>query len=129
MDRINTNATAETRRRVREDFIQPLREAGLARPRSQTVAQLDAMLERLEGRLAYLTSDELVILREVALEIATGPLKTHWPSEATIYSQATSIRRPPPSFSEKVRSYMRCAVGRAAVEGGYGGVLLDWLKR
>ncbi len=127
MTEIVVTATAGAREMVRRVLFEPLDGLGLVRGRNLGAAVWTAERGQLAGRLAYLTEVELVALREGVLELAqrTGGA---WPRGVHILQLAHALRRPPPSFSEKVTSYMASAAGRRALAEGYAGVLLSWLR-
>lgn len=129
MDKIHTNATAETRARVERVFLEPLENLGLKRPVKMKAAEYDQMKTNLRGRLAYLDEKDLGALFWAIAGRASGPLKNQWPSEVTVLNFARGIKQPPASVSEMVRSYMRSSAGQAARERGEHLALLCYLRK
>lgn len=128
---ILTSATPETRRRVRECFIDPLTEEGVERIAGSTVVDHDAVVKELCGRLSYLRPAELHRLRELIrpyIKVKRGAAR--WPAVSLILSVAEwSIRRPPPSCSEMVRAIMGCSAGQRAVADGYGAAAIFYMRK
>lgn len=115
--------------RVREALITPLREIGLRRPNRCTVDQHEAMLARLEARLAYMSTENLAALAEVVERHGEGKAGDIWPAELRIARWARDLQATPPSDSRLVTTYLRSAAGARAREGGYLVELYSYLKR
>jgi hypothetical protein len=117
----------EGKERVRLQLLVPLNDVlRLKRPRGVTEAAHLAGLGELQARLAYMAEADLVALREaVAATLSPGGA---WPSPAVILGFAAAIRRPPPSDSPMVTSYMASAAGVRAREEGCHVALYQYLK-
>ena len=125
MDR---QALKDGKDRVRVILLEPLTEVlRLRRPRKVSEAQHEAGLVELQARLAYMADADLVALREVLVAGLTR--EGAWPSPAVVLGFATSIRRPPPSDSPMVSSYMASAAGRRAWAEGCHVALYQFLKK
>ncbi|PIE15164.1 MAG: hypothetical protein CSA68_07380 [Rhodobacterales bacterium] len=115
--------------RVRVNLIDPLVSRGMVRNRGQKVEGHQAMLDRLEARLAYMAADQLSALAEVVERYAGGAKKNVWPAEVSIINWARELQQPPASESRLVRSYLQSAAGDAALSGGYVVELFSFLKK
>lgn len=115
--------------RVRVNLIAPLVRRGMVRKRGQKVEDHQKMLNSLEARLAYMSTDRLEALAEVVELHAEGPKKNIWPAEVSITNWARLLQEPPASASRLVRSYLQSEAGTAAVSGSYVVELFLHLKR
>lgn len=124
MDR---QALKDGKERVLAHLLRPLNDVlRLKRPRGVTEAAHLAGLAELQARLAYMAEADLVALREaVAATLTPGGA---WPSPAVVLGFAAAIRRPPPSDSPMVSSYMASAAGVRAREEGCHVALYQFLK-
>lgn len=117
------------RARVREYLIQPLEQSGLVRQPKATVAEHEAMLEKLQDRLGYLPPELLSVLAEVLLRLADGPLQNRWPSFATVWNNALRLMPPPDDETHIMTSWLASIEGPVARSGGYLVELHEWLRR
>ena len=125
MDR---QALKDGKERVRVHLLEPLNELlRLKRPKRVTEAQHLAGLAELQARLAYMGEVDLVALREAL--VASLTRDGCWPSPAVVLGFAAAIRRPPPSDSPMVSSYMASAAGRRAWAEGCHVALYQFLKK
>lgn len=124
---MNRTELQDGKERVRRELIVPLQEVlRLKRPRRVSEGQHLAGLAELQARLAYLGPADLVALREaIVAQMQPGAA---WPTPATVIQMAAAIRRPPPSDSPMVTSYMASAAGRRALAEGCHVELWRWLK-
>lgn len=109
------------RTRVREMFIARLEADGLVRPRSATVADHGAFLQKLVERLFYLPGPELETLAEIILRRAQGKQMNEWPAFATIWNVAQTVCRTPEPDEAKhiMTTWLRSRGGPVARDGGY----------
>ncbi|WP_306150629.1 hypothetical protein [Roseovarius sp. MMSF_3281] len=122
-------ALREGKARVWAVLIEPLKERGMVRPRSMSVADEAAMLDRVAARLAYMSVDALEALAEVVEANATGKGRDCWPKEVSISNWARRIQAPPVTVSRLVRSYIQSEGGKAAQAGGYLAELFSYLRK
>ncbi|SDX90045.1 hypothetical protein SAMN05444336_112105 [Albimonas donghaensis] len=102
------------RTRVREILIRPLEAKGLRRKRGVKAEDHAKTVERLVGRLAYMTPDGLRALAEVVHRLAGGRARDEWPSEQVVLRFADGIEKAPPASDRLLTSYMGSAAGRVA---------------
>jgi hypothetical protein len=125
MDR---QALNEGKERVRVQLLEPLNDLlRLRKPKRVTEAQHLAGLGELQARLAYMADADLVALREALVACLTR--EGAWPSPAVVLGFAVAIRRPPPSDSPMVTSYMASAAGRRAKAENCHIALYEFLKK
>jgi hypothetical protein len=117
------------RARVRTFVIQPLQEAGLVRSPRMKAGDHDAMLDRMQDRLAYLPDGLLSALAEALLRLADGPLQHHWPAWATVWNTACRLMPPPDDESHIMTSWLASIEGPVARAGGYLVELHAFLRR
>lgn len=114
---------------VREYLIHPLEAAGLQRGTRVKVAEHEALLDRMQDRLGYLSPGLLSALAEAVLRLAEGPLQNTWPSWATIWNNATRLMPPPDDESHIMTSWLASVEGPVARAGGYLVELHSFLRR
>ncbi len=114
---------------VQELLIDPLTNIGLVRPSGVTKAAHDQQLDRLKDRLAYMSSENLEVLREVIEANPAGPQGDRWPAVITILKWAADIQAPPEDEPRLVTSWLRSIEGRKALDGGYIVELRAWLRK
>ncbi|MCU0909809.1 MAG: hypothetical protein MUE98_00250 [Rhodobacteraceae bacterium] len=107
------------RARVRRCLIEPMAEMGFQRRKGSTVADHDAMMAKIEGRLGYMTERGLAGLREFCVRLAAGGQVPYWPPIASVLGWAWSIEAPPPRDNAYVQSLIRSALGAEAEDGGW----------
>lgn len=114
---MNGDTTKEGRERVRVHLIDRLeRQLRLTRPKRVSAEDHARGLDELEALLSYMGDDDLRALADGI--IATRGIGTEWPRPATVLAMAKAIKRPDPSDSDMVRSYMRSSAGRRALDEG-----------
>lgn len=114
---------------VREYLIHPLESAGLQRGPRVKVADHEALLDRMQDRLGYLSPGLLSALAEAVLRLAEGPLQNTWPSWATIWNNATRLMPPPDDESHIMTTWLASIEGPVARAGGYLVELHSFLRR
>ncbi len=119
-----TAGKAEAKARVDALLIEPL--AGLARKRGVSAEKHADMLERLRGRLAYMTDANLRGMCDLILRHAG---KGAWPDEALVKAWAYALQCPPPRECDYAMSLIRSAMGRQAREEGWAVELFQVAKR
>lgn len=129
---MNAEQKAQGRGRVQTLFWNRIDEAGMKRPRGQTLEEQAALRKRLLDRLAYMTPDNLRLLAELMIENAAGqacrPRNVIW-SEAAIRSEAKALQTPPPMVFEIVRSWLASIEGPPAIAAGIDVELYRYLAR
>lgn len=115
--------------RVRRLLIDPLVRLGLAKPTKLTVAQFDAMIADLCGKLAYMTDLNLQALAEQAASMPAGKSQDQFPIAAKILQWAAAIQTPPDDASPLFRAVFAHALGKAALAEGWAPELLGYLRR
>jgi hypothetical protein len=126
-----TDAPLTGKAKVRALLIAPLEAAGLQRPKGKghDVATHDAMLDRLQDRLAYLDPALLAVLVDVVIGLADGPARNIWPAFATILNNAHRLQRPPDTDLPIVTSWLVSVEGPRAEAGGYLVELHSFLRK
>lgn len=125
---MDDQAVKAGKERVRVGLLVPLVDLlGLKRPRGMTQGQHLAGLAELQQRLAYLSAEEIAILRETVVEgLAKGGA---WPAHAVVLALAHAIRRPPDTDTGRVVRYLRWAAGQPAIAPHHLTRLYLWLKQ
>jgi len=116
------------RQLMRMNFVERLARAGLERPRGMTEADLDQMMRRLVRSLSYLSAPSVEVLADQVLEAASGPKRSHWPSELIIRQMAQALEPRPLEDRPIVASWLGSVEGPRAIAGGYLVELLRWLR-
>lgn len=119
-----TAGTADARARVDALLLEPL--VGLARKRGLSAEKHEAMLDRIRGRLAYMTDANLRGMVDLILRHAA---KGVWPDEALIKAWAYALQCPPPRECDYAMSLIRSAMGRQARDEGWAVELFQIAKR
>ncbi|SMO63949.1 hypothetical protein [Paracoccus laeviglucosivorans] len=121
-----TLPNAEAKARVDVLLIQPLAGLGYKRKRGASANAQDEMLDRLRGRLAYMTDANLRGMVDLILRHA---VKGQWPDEGLIRAWAYTLQCPPPRDCDYAMSLIRSAMGRAARDEGWAVELFQIAKR
>lgn len=125
--RVTTQAStverAEGRARVQALLWDRIDEAGMIRPRGETVDDHAAMRRRVCDRLGYMLPETLMILADIIITNATGTgvgraKATVWP-EAAIMTEAKALQTPPAFEFPIVSSWLASIEGPVAVAGGF----------
>ncbi|WP_241525936.1 hypothetical protein [Pseudophaeobacter leonis] len=116
---------AEGERRVKEQ----LKRLGLAKPSSLTVAQFDAMVADLSGKLAYMSPLNLQALAEQVANMPGGKERDRFPIAAKILGWAAEIQPPADDASPLFRAVFAHALGQRALVEGWAPELLGELRR
>jgi hypothetical protein len=115
--------------RVKEQLIEPLKRLGLAKPSSLTVAQFDAMVADLSGKLAYMSALNLQALTEQVANMPGGKERDRFPIAAKILGWAAEIQPPADDASPLFRAVFAHALGQRALAEGWAPELLGELRR
>ncbi|WP_147232835.1 hypothetical protein [Phaeobacter gallaeciensis] len=107
------------RARVRRVLIEPLEIGGMVRARGVSLTDHQAMLVRLQDKLAYLSEHQLRGMAEFAVFAAKGKAGNVWPDEVLLCRWAYRTQPPPPRKSDYVSSLMCSRAGQVAREAGY----------
>ena len=116
-------------RRVKDHLIEPLKRLGLAKPSSLTVAQFDAMVADLTGKLAYMSELNLQALAEQVANMPGGKERDRFPIAAKILGWAAEIQPPSDDASPLFRAVFAHALGQRALAEGWAPELLAELRR
>lgn len=116
-------------RRVKDHLIEPLKKLGLAKPTSLTVAQFDAMVADLGGKLAYMSELNLQALAEQVANMPGGKDRDRFPIAAKILGWAAEIQPPADDASPLFRAVFAHALGQRALAEGWAPELLAELRR
>jgi hypothetical protein len=124
------DAVASGRAQVRTLLIEPLDVAGLKRPRGVTEDTQRSRLAQLAERLAYLTPENLVTLRDVIQTHAASPSGGQaWPTPVVIESWAQGLQARPVRESDIMRSWLASVEGPPALASGHHVQLFRLLRR
>ncbi len=116
-------------KQVSEVLIVPLLLLGMTKHSTLTKAAFEAMLNELRQKLAYMSKDNLIQLRERIEAHPAGPEKDRFPKAITILPWARAIQ--PPSDvgpSPLIRKVMSSPLGREALAKGWAPELLAHVK-
>lgn len=105
--------------KVKRVLIEPLVKGGMRKSPKHKVEEHGAMLDRIAGKLSYLSEEQLGGLREFCIRAASGREHDIWPEEQHIVNWAYRQEAPPAERNEYVSSLMRSAMGQKAFMGGY----------
>ncbi|MEP4037226.1 hypothetical protein [Pseudophaeobacter sp.] len=126
---MEAKAQAAGERRVRDHLIDPLKRMGLAKPSSLTVAQFEAMIAELCGKLAYMSALNLQALAEQVGNMPGGKDRDRFPIAAKILGWAAEIQPPADDASPLFRAIFAHALGQRALAEGWAPELLAELRR
>ena len=126
---MDAKAQAAGERRVRDHLIDPLKRMGLAKPSSLTVAQFEAMIAELCGKLAYMSALNLQALAEQVGNMPGGKERDRFPIAAKILGWASEIQPPADDASPLFRAVFAHALGQRALSEGWAPELLAELRR
>ena len=126
---MEAKAQAVGERRVRDHLIDPLKRMGLAKPSSLTVAQFEAMIAELCGKLAYMSALNLQALAEQVGNMPGGKDRDRFPIAAKILGWAAEIQPPADDASPLFRAIFAHALGQRALAEGWAPELLAELRR
>ncbi|OIQ32318.1 MAG: hypothetical protein BM562_05465 [Alphaproteobacteria bacterium MedPE-SWcel] len=115
--------------RVRRLLIEPLERLGLAKPSKLTVAQFEAMIADLCGKLAYMNDLNLQALAEQVASMPGGRDQDQFPIAAKILKWAGAIQPPADDASPLFRAVFADRLGQAALAEGWAPELLVHLRR
>lgn len=114
---------------VRVHLFDRLDAAGLVRgKKGGTVADHAAMRARLADWLAYMSADNLRTLADLLIDLAAGPLRNEWPSEATVRNTAQTLQRKPATEKRIVTSWLASVEGPMALAQGIEVELFQFLR-
>lgn len=106
------------RERVRRIMLDPLVGAGMRKQKRMSAGDHEAMLDRLERRLGYLSDACLEALADTVRRNAVGADRNVWPAEVSVMNWAAALEPPPDRDSKLVTTYLASAAGRRAWEEG-----------
>lgn len=128
---VDKDRKADGRDNVRRLLWGRIDEAGLVRPRGQSVDDQAALRVRLCDRLSYMDPANLSTLAEIIIENAQGratPRSTIW-GEAMIRTYGKALQHPPAMEFDIVRSWLASIEGPPAIAGGFDVELFRFLAR
>jgi len=114
---------------VRRLFVARLAEAGMRRARGASVADHDALMERLVDHLAYMRPECLSVLADAVIGAGGGARRDECPSEVTIRNWAEGLQAKPWEERPIVRSWLASVEGPRAEAGGYLVQLMRHLRK
>jgi hypothetical protein len=126
---MNSSEQAAGERRVRDHLFAPLERLGLNRPSGMAVAKFDDMKSEVSAKLAYMDQGALSALAEQIQCNPAGKDKDRFPSGPLILKWAADISPPADSASPLLRNVFASAIGRQAMQEGWGPELRRWLKK
>ncbi len=107
------------RARVRHVLMEPLERAGLERRGRMTVADHEAMKERLVAEFAHMQEATLQAVRDLVFRHADGKRGLSWPPEALLRKWGLKLQPKPPRKNPYVATLLASAMGQRALQGGY----------
>lgn len=125
---MDSAAQADGEKRVRGLLVDPLINRGLVKPTTMTKAQFESMLCDMCAKLAYMDSEKLMALEEVAAGMAGGKEKDRFPIANRILKEAARIDPPSDDGSPLVRAVFAASVGLDALAAGWAPELLLHVK-
>ena len=115
--------------RVMRCLVQPLRDLGLGVPSGMNRGEFDRMIKTICAKLARMTEEELVDLREWALKHPGGRNRNQFPRALDLLKHAAVVA--PPDLSDAspyIRRLMIAREGNEAMAGGFGPEFLAYLR-
>ncbi|MEQ3671543.1 hypothetical protein [Pseudophaeobacter sp.] len=119
----------EAKQRVRDHLVQPLTRLGLRRASGVTVAQFDATIDELCGRLSYMTAINLDALAEQASRLAGGKDRSLFPSASKILAWAADIQPPEDSASPLLIAVFSGPLGSQAMAEDWAPELRSYVRK
>ncbi|WP_375698614.1 hypothetical protein [Pseudophaeobacter sp. TrK17] len=119
----------EAKQRVRDHLVQPLTRLGLRRTSGVTVAQFDATIDELCGRLSYMTAINLDALAEQASRLAGGKDRSLFPSASKILAWAADIQPPEDSASPLLIAVFSGPLGSQAMAEDWAPELRSYVRK
>lgn len=125
---MDTKEQAAGEARVERELIRPLQAVGLARPSTMTKAVFDVMLKELRQKLAYMSLENLELLREWVEGHPGGKDGDRFPIALKILKKAREIQTPEAGPSRLMLNVFRHGLGQEALAKGWAPELLDYLR-
>lgn len=114
-------------KRVQETLIAPLEALGLARPSTATLAKFEVMKKELRQKLAYMSGDGLVTLRQWVEAHPEGRNGDRFPIPLKILARAREIETPHTGPSPLMLNVFRDVLGLTAIHEGWAPELLEFI--
>lgn len=105
--------------RVASILVDPLDRLGLARPKGTKAADFDGMKRELCVRLWRMDAGGLQDLCDWVLNHIEARENNRWPPAAAVLLAARPFLPPPWPPSDRMVAIFNCAIGRAAIAGGW----------
>lgn len=114
--------------RVRLHLLEPLNDLMRYRKPRKVKTEMAhvAALAEMQKRLAYLTADELDLLRETVIEAA--PVGAEWPPAGAVIQWARHLRKPPEEETGRVVRLIQWAAGKDDIPDRCLPALYEWLR-
>ncbi|NIZ63300.1 hypothetical protein DL239_20235 [Sedimentitalea sp. CY04] len=125
---MNTEDQAAGEKRVQDVLIKPLLDLGLAKPSTLTKARFDDMLKELRQMLAYMTAENLDLLRQEVEVRPGGKDGDRFPIALKIRKWARDIQQPVSGPSPLMIEVFTHQLGRDALEKGWAPELMINLR-
>jgi hypothetical protein len=119
----------EAKKRVKLHLVEPLMRLGLRRASGVTVAQFDATIDELCGRLSYMTAINLNALAEQASRLAGGKDRSLFPSSSKILGWAADIQQPEDSTSPLLIAVFSGPLGCQAMAEDWAPELRSYVRK
>ncbi|PWE32767.1 hypothetical protein DDZ14_08450 [Maritimibacter sp. 55A14] len=126
---MDSEAQADGEKRVRRALIETLDRRGLMKPGGMTTGQFEAMRDDLARRLAYMSSESLAALEEVAAAHPGGKERDRFPIANDILKWAAEIEAPRDDGSPLMRRVFSLPMGQDAIAEGWAPELLAHLRK
>lgn len=126
---MNEQDQKDGEKRVREFLIEPVLDAGLARPSTLNVAAFDRMLGNICQRLASVDRTTLESLYEFCIDHPGGKDKDRFPLARDIFAEASKLSPPKADASPLIRKVFSAELGQRAIAEGWSPELLATLRK